>query len=96
MLQRRDPRTPTAEDEALGARIRDRRIRLGLSRPELGKFADVSFQQIQKYEIGKSRIAASRLSRIARVLKTTPNDLLGWNGGQPAVGRRKSTEGSSR
>src|SRR5438093_2493904 len=41
---------------------------LGLSQGELGAAIDLTFQQIQKYERGTNRIAASRLHRLSEVL----------------------------
>jgi transcriptional regulator with XRE-family HTH domain len=88
--RRQNTRSSTPEDKIIGLRIKDRRRDLGLSQAALSTSVGVTFQQVQKYETGASRIAATRLSDISRALQTTPNDLLGWNGGQPPVGRRKS------
>jgi len=41
---------------------------LGLSRSKLGEALGVTFQQVQKYEIGTNRIPASRLYILGRVL----------------------------
>ncbi len=48
-------------DSNVGKRLRQRRVQLGLSQQALGKIVGLSFQQIQKYESGSNRIAASRL-----------------------------------
>ncbi len=56
----------TAEfGNALGARIRHARIAARLSQTALGDALGISFQQIQKYEIGKDRVSAEALARIA-------------------------------
>jgi transcriptional regulator with XRE-family HTH domain len=55
-------------DVRIGARIRQRRVALGLTLQELGSRVGVSFQQLQKYEAGDSRIPVSRLHDIAQVL----------------------------
>lgn len=55
-------------DQAIGARIRMYRKALGLSQTDLAGRLGVTFQQIQKYETGANRIAASRLWRIADML----------------------------
>lgn len=39
-----------------------------LSQTDVAKELNLSFQQIQKYEIGSNRIAASRLYELARIL----------------------------
>jgi transcriptional regulator with XRE-family HTH domain len=55
-------------DRHVGARIRERRIKLGLTQPELAKLIGVTYQQVHKYEKGSNRIAASRLHQIAQAL----------------------------
>jgi transcriptional regulator with XRE-family HTH domain len=46
-----------------------RRLMLDMSQTALGEAVGVSFQQVQKYEIGINRIGASRLLEIARTLQ---------------------------
>jgi transcriptional regulator with XRE-family HTH domain len=70
---------PEGVDIAVGARIRLRRRYLAISQATLGKGLGVSFQQIQKYELGKNRISASMLVRAAQVLRTTVAALIGEN-----------------
>jgi len=53
----------------IGARIRERRLKLDLSQEQLAKALSVSQQQIQNYEKGVNEIAAVRLFEICRVLK---------------------------
>ena len=48
-------------DNALGEKIRARRILAKMSQAELGDHVGVSFQQVQKYERGVNRVGASRL-----------------------------------
>ena len=55
-------------DKAVGARIRTYRKALGLSQTELANSVGVRFQQVQKYESGANRVAASRLWQIAETL----------------------------
>jgi transcriptional regulator with XRE-family HTH domain len=66
-----EPRpTPRANDadRHVGARIRDRRIMLGLSQQQLAQMIGVTYQQAHKYERGLNRISAGRLYEIALVL----------------------------
>jgi len=55
-------------DAHVGARVRSRRIQMGISQSALGDSLGVSFQQVQKYERGTNRISASRLHQIAAEL----------------------------
>ena len=59
---------PDALDVHVGARLRERRIRLGMSQEQLAESVGLSFQQIQKYERGFNRMGASRLWEVARAL----------------------------
>jgi transcriptional regulator with XRE-family HTH domain len=63
---------PTARasqaDRHVGARIRERRIMLGLSQQQLAQLIGVTYQQAHKYERGLNRISAGRLYEIAQVL----------------------------
>ncbi|NOZ33535.1 MAG: helix-turn-helix transcriptional regulator [Alphaproteobacteria bacterium] len=61
-------RKPDPIDINVGRRIRARRRILHLSQSSLGQAVDVSFQQIQKYEKGTNRVAASKLAQIAAAL----------------------------
>jgi transcriptional regulator with XRE-family HTH domain len=55
-------------DRRVGARIRDRRIMLGLTQQQLADLIGVTYQQAHKYERGINRVSAGRLFEIARVL----------------------------
>jgi transcriptional regulator with XRE-family HTH domain len=55
-------------DRHVGARMRERRIMLGLTQPQLAELIGVTYQQAHKYENGLNRIAAGRLSGIAQAL----------------------------
>ena len=57
-----------AVDIHIGARLRKLRSMLGMSQDQLGRSLGLTFQQIQKYEHGTNRIAASRLFQIAKIL----------------------------
>src|SRR5580658_485471 len=52
----------------VGARIRERRIMLGLTQQQIADLIGVTYQQAHKYERGINRISAGRLFEIARVL----------------------------
>ena len=57
-----------AIDAYVGSRVRAQRTLLGLNQTKLGEAMGVSYQQVQKYENGKTRIAAGRLYAIAKIL----------------------------
>jgi transcriptional regulator with XRE-family HTH domain len=60
--------TVTIEDQFIGRRLRERRVLLGVSQSRLGGLERLTFQQIQKYETGRNRIAAGRLWRFSKIL----------------------------
>ena len=60
-------RGSNAIDAAVGARIRNLRLRKKLSQTELGEAIGVTFQQVQKYENGTNRVSASRLALMAKL-----------------------------
>ena len=55
-------------DRHVGARMRDRRIMLGLTQQQMAELIGVTYQQAHKYEKGINRIAAGRLHTIAQAL----------------------------
>ena len=59
---------PNPTDVQVGARVRQRRVQLGLSQEKLGEALGLTFQQVQKYERGANRVGASRLWDISRIL----------------------------
>lgn len=61
-------RQPLALDRRLGARVRARRLAIGMSQERLAEMIGLTFQQVQKYEKGVNRIAASRLFDISVAL----------------------------
>jgi len=67
-MGRRRPEGPSPIDEHVGKRLRLRRTLLGITQEQLGRAIDLTFQQVQKYEIGANRISASRLYDFCRIL----------------------------
>jgi transcriptional regulator with XRE-family HTH domain len=63
-----EQRRPENIDRHVGARMRERRIMLGLRQQELAELIGVSFQQVYKYEKGTNRVSSGRLYLIAQVL----------------------------
>ncbi len=67
-VEDRSSRRANPVDVHVGARVRLRRMLLGMSQEKLGEQLGLTFQQIQKYEKGINRIGASRLFDLSQVL----------------------------
>lgn len=63
-------------DVEVGARLRLLRKAAGLAQYALGEALGVTYQQIQKYETGENRLAASTLVRAAKAVGVEPSILL--------------------
>jgi transcriptional regulator with XRE-family HTH domain len=59
---------PGEVDVNLGVRLRRRRIELGMTQTQLAVALGLTSQQVQKYERGTNRVAASRLFDLSRIL----------------------------
>jgi len=66
--QERQSHRASAADCHVGARIRERRVMMGLSQQQLAKLIGVTYQQAHKYERGLNRISAGRLFEIGQAL----------------------------
>ena len=55
-------------DLHVASRLRERRVVLGISQPELASILGLTFQQVHKYEQGKNRISAGRLYEFGKAL----------------------------
>jgi transcriptional regulator with XRE-family HTH domain len=56
----------------VGQKLRARRMVLGINQKSLGDAVGLTFQQIQKYETGESKICASRIMQFAILLDVPP------------------------
>jgi transcriptional regulator with XRE-family HTH domain len=68
MPAKKRPRSATAIDATVGGNLRIWRMAKGLSQSQLASRLGVTFQQIQKYEIGSNRIGTGRLVKAAGIL----------------------------
>ncbi len=59
---------PRPVDVHVGGRVKAGRTLIGMSQTELGKHVGLSFQQIETYENGMNRIAASMLWQFSLIL----------------------------
>ncbi|KIN65262.1 Transcriptional Regulator, XRE family [Sulfitobacter noctilucae] len=60
-------------DLHVGRKLKQIRTLRRLSQTDVAKKLNLSFQQIQKYEIGSNRVAASRLFELAQILDVPPS-----------------------
>ena len=67
--QQQDAKSADLTDKHVGARVKMRRLMLGMSQQKLGDALGVTFQQVQKYEKGANRIGASRLRHMTDILQ---------------------------
>jgi transcriptional regulator with XRE-family HTH domain len=81
-------RGTTPVDAHIGQKIRTRRILLGLTQTELAEAANISFQQVQKYEKGTNRVGASRLQQFSEALGVPPSYFFEC---APTVGKKQPT-----
>ena len=88
MTTKPKPKVANPTDKHVGARVRMRRMMLGMSQETLGEALGLSFQQVQKYEKGANRIGASRLQQIAQILQVGVSFFFE---GQPVVSSRGVT-----
>ena len=70
-------------DRHVAARMRERRIMLGVSLQQLAELIGVTHQQAQKYEKGVNRLAAGQLWRMAQGLGVEVDYFFAGLGGKP-------------
>ncbi|WP_338331281.1 helix-turn-helix transcriptional regulator [Acetobacter sp. LMG 32666] len=74
LLGTKQPATPRQEpqrirwDKALGKRIRHRRTQLSMSMDRVAEAVGCSYQQVQKYELGRNAIKAALVPVLAETL----------------------------
>jgi len=68
-IMRKKTGIPNPTDKHVGSRVRMRRVMLNLTQTELARRLGFSYQQLQKYETGINRLAASRLQQVSHILQ---------------------------
>jgi transcriptional regulator with XRE-family HTH domain len=91
----REFKQANAIDVAIGDRIRRARALLGWSQSKLGQAIGVSFQQVQKYETGATRLSANRLVLLSDVLQVPVSFLLQKRQGVERVPQLSEEESES-
>ena len=82
------PKQPDSIDKLVGRNIRIQRLAKGLSQTELANQLGVTFQQVQKYEKGVTRIGCGRLFQVASILGADVTDFFeGSPKGKPSSSR---------
>src|SRR5262249_908743 len=72
-----------AEDVEIGRKIRALRLERGMSQTNLADGIGLTFQQVQKYEKGTSRVSAGRLQKIAGLLNIPVTFFYGGSAARP-------------
>ena len=81
----RPAKRPSSIDIAVGRNVRIWRMAKGLSQAQLAHRLGVTFQQVQKYEVGANRIGTGRLVKLATILGVPIAALFdGTEGADPA------------
>lgn len=81
-------------DAVIGARIKISRLKKGFSQKDLANKIGVTFQQIQKYEKGRSSISVKRLVQMSRALGEPLYTFLGGVESDQAAASPEATYGS--
>jgi transcriptional regulator with XRE-family HTH domain len=68
MPAKKSAKRPIAIDVTVGRNVRIWRMAKGLSQAQLADRLGVTFQQVQKYEVGANRIGTGRLVKLAAIL----------------------------
>src|ERR1700758_2162761 len=68
MPAKKSPKSPGPVDATVGRNVRIWRMARGMSQAQLASRLGITFQQIQKYEVGSNRIGTGRLVKIAGIL----------------------------
>ena len=68
----------SAELEAIGARIREKRLAKGITQRDFAKAVGVTQCMIWMWETGRNLPQVRHLLIICRALEVSPNELLGW------------------
>jgi transcriptional regulator with XRE-family HTH domain len=85
MAKKPRPKRPSVVDVAVGGNVRIWRMAKGLSQAQLANRLGVTFQQVQKYEVGANRIGTGRLVKIAAILGVPISALFqGTDGAEPS------------
>jgi len=60
----------------LGHILKTHRKKFRMSQEQVARALEISYQQIQKYEYGNSKLSCERLLQFAKIFKTTPEAII--------------------
>ena len=60
-------------DIHVGKKLKQLRVLRGMTQTDVANGLNISFQQVQKYELGRNRISASRLFELSGILDVPPS-----------------------
>jgi transcriptional regulator with XRE-family HTH domain len=75
-MYKQKPRRATEHDIEIGFRVRKIRQDLRLTQSDVAAELHITYQQLQKYEQGINKIPASRITKLAKILNVSEQDLL--------------------
>jgi putative transcriptional regulator len=84
-MPRRSPQTPASEDARIGARLKEARLARGLEQKALAAQLGMDQSVLSRYERGVLRLPSSLLAQLARVLKTSTDEILGLKDVKPGI-----------
>lgn len=90
---------PTIRDRLIGARIAGRRKELGLSQVKLAASIGVSYQSLQKWEIGETIVSGRRFEQLSSALNVHPSyflDAIPQTGSQPPRAKAFAASGEGQ
>ena len=63
----------------IGERIRQLRIRKGLTQKELGQISETAETTVRQYENNKRQPKIEQIEKLAKALEVSPADIMGWD-----------------
>ena len=85
-------RSATEFDKELGSRVRAVRTGMKMTQSQLAQAVGLTFQQIQKYEMGSNRISAGMLRQLSQALSADFSNLVAPDGCRPSDAIRSLEE----
>lgn len=102
-IKRKRTSEPATADQMIGARVRIARLDAVMSQAGLGRELGVSYQQVQKWEAGETRLTAATLVKIAKATNRPMAFFLAdlipgadWNASEDLLAMFDALEGDQR